>query len=50
MTEYSAGDGGENAVSEAVFNYTFDRDTEIAGYLKLRLWVGAQGADDMDCS
>ncbi len=32
----------------AVFTYTFDRDTELVGYLRLRLWVEAKGADDMD--
>jgi len=33
---------------EAVFDHRFDADTEITGYMKLRLWVEAQGADDMD--
>ncbi len=33
---------------EAVFDIRFDRDTEISGYMKLRLWVEAQGSDDMD--
>ena len=26
----------------------FDTDTELTGFLKLRLWVEARGADDMD--
>jgi len=30
------------------FVISFDRDTEIAGYSKLHLWVEAQDADDMD--
>ena len=30
------------------FTVRFDRDTELTGYLKLRLWVEADGADDMD--
>lgn len=30
------------------FDYTFRKDTEITGYLKLRLWVEARGHDDMD--
>jgi len=34
--------------SRAVFRITFDRDTEISGYMKLKLWVSAEGADDMD--
>ena len=32
----------------AVFDYTFDADTELTGYTKLRLWVEAQGADNLD--
>ena len=53
VTEYSAdhgkeSTGRENAAREAVFTYTFDRDTEVVGYLKLRLWVEARGAEDMD--
>lgn len=30
------------------YNITFDKDTELTGYMKLRLWVSAEGADDMD--
>lgn len=32
----------------ASFKITFSEDTEIAGYIKLRLWVEARGHDDMD--
>lgn len=32
----------------AVFDHRFDQDTEITGPMKLRLWVEAEGADDMD--
>jgi len=32
----------------ARFTIKFNRDTEITGYLKLRLWVEADGANDMD--
>lgn len=32
----------------ATFDLTFDEDVELTGYMKLRLWVEAQGADDMD--
>ncbi len=32
----------------AVFPHTFAEDTELTGYFKLRLWVEADGADDMD--
>lgn len=33
---------------EAVFTHRFDTDTELTGHAALRLWVGADGADDMD--
>ncbi len=33
---------------KAVFSYTFTQDTELTGYFKLKLWVEAEGADDMD--
>jgi predicted acyl esterase len=33
---------------QANFVLKFDRDTELTGYLKLRLWVEAEGADDLD--
>lgn len=32
----------------AQFNYTFTERTELVGNMKLKLWVGAEGADDMD--
>ena len=32
----------------AVFAHTFADDTELTGYFKLKLWVQAEGADDMD--
>jgi predicted acyl esterase len=32
----------------ARFNFTFDEDTEVTGHIALRLWVEAEGADDMD--
>jgi predicted acyl esterase len=34
--------------TRAVFDYAFDSDTELTGHMKLRLWVEALGADDMD--
>ncbi|WP_310533309.1 CocE/NonD family hydrolase [Novosphingobium sp.] len=33
---------------EAVFAHTFTEETELTGYFKLKLWVEAEGADDMD--
>lgn len=30
------------------FTITFDRDTEISGHMNLKLWVEAEGFDDMD--
>ncbi len=32
----------------AAFTHTFAEDTELTGYFKLKLWVEAEGADDMD--
>ena len=32
----------------AAFTMTFDQDTEITGYASVKLWVEADGADDMD--
>jgi len=32
----------------ARFDYVFPKATELTGYMKLRLWVEAVGADDMD--
>ncbi len=31
-----------------VFTYTFDKDTEVTGYMKLHLWAAAADNDDMD--
>ncbi|MCP3730007.1 CocE/NonD family hydrolase [Sphingomonas sp. MG17] len=36
------------ATGEAGFSHVFERDTELTGYFKLKLWVEAEGADDMD--
>lgn len=33
---------------QAVFSHTLAVDTELTGYFKLKLWVEAEGADDMD--
>lgn len=33
---------------QAAFEYVFSKDTELTGYMKLRLWVEAVGSDDMD--
>ena len=41
---YDSGD--ENGLAN--FDITFDEDTELTGYMKLRLWVEAEGNDDMD--
>jgi predicted acyl esterase len=42
LVSYTASDG------ELCFDYTFAADTELTGYLKLRLFVEARGHDDMD--
>jgi predicted acyl esterase len=44
QAEYNT-DAGQG---QAVFTIRFDKETEIAGFLKLRLWVEAKGANDMD--
>lgn len=36
------------AAGETTFDVTFEHETEVTGYLKLRLWVEAQGSEDMD--
>jgi predicted acyl esterase len=42
-TEPSKGDS-----HSLVFKICFDQDTELTGYMKLKLWVSAEGSDDMD--
>ncbi len=42
QAHYSAEDG------KTVLLYTFAQDTEISGYMSLRLWLEADGSDDMD--
>ncbi len=32
----------------ASFEFKFDEKTELTGYMKLKLWVQAEGSDDMD--
>ncbi len=44
-----AGSVAYDATSGSVtFRRTFDTDTELTGHMKLRLWVEADGADDLD--
>ncbi len=38
----------ESTTEEACFDVKFDEDTEITGYMKLRMYVEADGHDDMD--
>ena len=42
---YDATPGGAD---RAVFDITFDAPTELTGYIKLRVYMAAQDADDMD--
>jgi len=44
---YSASRNKETP-DKAQFSITFDQRVELVGYMKLRLWVSAEGADDMD--
>ena len=41
---YTADDGK----GQAVFTIRFDEETELTGYIKLRVWVEAKGSNDMD--
>jgi predicted acyl esterase len=38
----------ESSHGRASFDMVFDEDTELTGYMKLRLWVEARGHDDLD--
>lgn len=38
----------DSATEELNFDMTFEEDTEITGYMYLRLWVEAESHDDMD--
>lgn len=38
----------DSAAEELNFDITFDEDTEITGYMYLRLWVEAESHDEMD--
>ena len=38
----------DSATGEATFDYRFPEDTELTGYMKLRLYVQAADYDDMD--
>jgi predicted acyl esterase len=38
----------DSASSKAVFDYTFEHDTELIGYMSLKLWVSPEEAEDMD--
>ena len=40
--------GGGGEASRAQFDIKFDRRTDLVGHMKLRLWMSADGADDMD--
>lgn len=42
MAAYESEDG------QVTFDYRFEEDTEITGYMKLRLYVAAESYDDMD--
>ena len=38
----------DGQTGQVEFDYQFEEDTEITGFMKLRLWVEAEGHDDMD--
>jgi predicted acyl esterase len=38
----------ESREGRALFTHRFDADTELTGYMKLKLWVSADASDDLD--
>jgi len=38
----------KDGTQSAHFQFQFDEKTELTGYMKLKLWVQAEGSDDMD--
>lgn len=40
--------GYDSKTEEVTFDYRFEEDTELTGYMKLRLYVTAESYDDMD--
>ena len=38
----------EDKRQDVSFKYTFDKDTELVGNMKLKLWVSTKDSDDMD--
>jgi predicted acyl esterase len=38
----------DSASGKAVFDFTFEQDTELTGYMSLKLWCSPEEADDMD--
>lgn len=45
---YASKSSGSVERTRAVFTYIFEKETELTGHIKLRLWVSAESADDMD--
>jgi len=38
----------DSANGKATFDFKFDQDTELTGYMSLKLWVSPEDSDDMD--
>ena len=47
-TESTYSYSGWDEKSMATFRYTFDKETEIVGYMNLKLWVESFGYNDLD--
>ena len=45
---YNAACHDTDPADHAEFDITFDSDTELTGYMKLRIFMSAEGADDLD--
>ncbi len=43
-----SGSDNRDGPDRAEWSYLFTEDTDLAGSMKLKLWVSAEGADDMD--
>lgn len=47
QARYNANDAADKT-QNAKFEFQFDEGTELTGHMKLKLWVQADGSDDMD--
>ncbi|MCL5406765.1 MAG: CocE/NonD family hydrolase, partial [Deltaproteobacteria bacterium] len=48
QVRYNVSDTYDGKVENGRFEFTYDKRTELTGYMKLKLWVEAAGSEDMD--